>query len=144
MKIFTFVLVEKKLPIYFPLFPSMIKSRIFTNSLTSLWRLVSEKAHRIWDVKSATSRLSVYKCFKTLCVLVSYSNLHVLGLMGHLRSTGLPGMKQMTKPSYIYARKLSFKIGRNFNVPRKTWGPVNKNPTWRIDFSLINEYSKME
>ena len=43
LKIFTFVLVEKKLPIYFPLCPSMIKSSIFTNGLTSPWRLVSEK-----------------------------------------------------------------------------------------------------
>ena len=110
LKIFTFVLVEKKLPIYFPLFPSMIKSSIFTNSLTSLWRLVSEKAHRIWDVKSATSRLSVCKYFKTLCVRVSYSNLRVLGLMGHLRSTGLPGMKQMTKPNYICMHNSQFII----------------------------------
>ena len=43
LKIFTFVLAGKKLPIYFSLFPSMIKSNIFTNGLTSLWRLVSEK-----------------------------------------------------------------------------------------------------
>ena len=93
LRIFTFVLVDKKLPIYFPLFPSMIKSSIFTNGLTSLWRLVSEKAHRIWDVKPATSRLSVYKYFETLRVLVSYSNVRVLGLVGHLRSTGLPGTK---------------------------------------------------
>ena len=43
LKIFTFVQVEKKLPIYFPLFPSMINSIIFSNGLSSLWRIVSEK-----------------------------------------------------------------------------------------------------
>ena len=46
LKIFTFVQVEKKnkkLPIYFSLFPSVTKSNIFANGLTSLWRLVSEK-----------------------------------------------------------------------------------------------------
>ena len=43
LKIFTFVQVEKKLPIYFPLFTSMINSIIFSNGLNSLWRLVSEK-----------------------------------------------------------------------------------------------------
>ena len=34
LQIFTFVQVEKKLPIYFSLFPSMIKSSIYTNGLT--------------------------------------------------------------------------------------------------------------
>ena len=45
LQIFTFVRVEQELPIYFPLFPSRIKSSIhvFTNGLTSLWRLVSEE-----------------------------------------------------------------------------------------------------
>ena len=43
VKIFTFVLAEKKLPIYFSLFPSMIKSNIFTDGITSLRRLVSGK-----------------------------------------------------------------------------------------------------
>ena len=60
LKIFTFVLVEKKLPIYFPLFPSMIKCSIFTNGFISLWRLVLEKL----IVKLATSRFSVCKYFE--------------------------------------------------------------------------------
>ena len=34
LQIFTFVQVEKKLPIYFSLFPSTIKSSIYTNGLT--------------------------------------------------------------------------------------------------------------
>ena len=34
LQIFTFAQVEKKLPIYFSLFPSMIKSSIYTNGLT--------------------------------------------------------------------------------------------------------------
>ena len=34
LQIFTFLQVEKKLPIYFSLFPSMIKSSIYTNGLT--------------------------------------------------------------------------------------------------------------
>ena len=34
LQIFTFVQVEKKLPISFSLFPSMIKSSIYTNGLT--------------------------------------------------------------------------------------------------------------
>ena len=63
LKIFTFVLVEKKLPIYFSSFPSMIKSSIFTNGLTSLASSI-RKVHRIWDVKLATSRLSVCKYFE--------------------------------------------------------------------------------
>ena len=32
-----------------------------------------------------------------------------------------------------HAWKLSLKIGPNFNVPRETWGAVNKNPTWQSD-----------
>ena len=34
LQIFMLVQVEEKLPIYFPLFPSMIKSSIYTNGLT--------------------------------------------------------------------------------------------------------------
>ena len=89
LQIFTFVQVETKLPIYFPLFPSMTKSSIFTNSLTSLWRLVSEERIEFHFVNT----------LKTLRILVSYSNLRVLGFLDHSRSTGLPGMKQMTKPN---------------------------------------------
>ena len=34
LQIFTFAQVEKKLPIYFSFFPSMIKSSIYTNGFT--------------------------------------------------------------------------------------------------------------
>ena len=89
LKIFTFVQIEKKLLIYFPLFPSVIKSSIFTNGLTSLWRLVSEKAHRIWDLKSATLRLSFYKYFENPSRSRKLFKLPRLGTYGPLAKHGI-------------------------------------------------------
>ena len=103
LKIFTFVSqAEKKLPIYFPLFPSMINSIIFSNGLNSLWRLVSEKLIEFGTLSWLLHVFHFVNTLKTLCVLANYSNLRVLGIMDHLRSTGLPGVKQMTKPKKIY------------------------------------------
>ena len=87
LKIFTCVQVEKKLPIYFPLFPSMINSIIFSNSLNSLWCLVS--FHRIWDVKLATSRLSFCEYFENPLRSRKLFKLAHLGIYGPLAKHGI-------------------------------------------------------
>ena len=76
LKIFTFDQVEKKLPIYFPLFPSMIASSI-------------RKVHRIWDVKLATSRVSFCKYFENPLRSRKLFKLAHLGICGPLAKHGI-------------------------------------------------------
>ena len=100
LQIFTFVQVEKKLLIYFPLFPSMITSSIFTNGLTSLWRLVSEELIEFGTCKYFAKRSR----FRTLFKLAR------LGIYGPLAKHGITWNETNDKAKKFYVHNSQFII----------------------------------
>lgn len=84
MKILTFVALEKKeIPILCSLFLSMITYSIYTNGLTQFQACSSGKAHRIWAVKLATSRLPFYKYIGSCLCSLNVQTQRVLAFNYH-------------------------------------------------------------